>query len=308
VKRLNHALAAAVMMALPAGPAALAQDFAEVVIKPTRVAPGVHMLEGRGGNIGVCSGPDGVFMIDDQFAPLTEKILAAVSTISDQPVRFVLNTHWHGDHTGGNENMGKTGAVIVAHENVRERMSSEQFSKTFKRTTPPSPKSALPVVTFNDSVTFHWNDDELHVFHVEHAHTDGDSIIHMKKSNVVHMGDVFFNGMYPYIDVSAGGNIEGVIAAVDRVLRLCNARTALIPGHGPLGTPDDLRRYRAMLVSARDRVMRMVNDGADRDAVIAARPTRDLDEQWGGGFMKPDVWVGILYDGMRRRSRERSRE
>jgi glyoxylase-like metal-dependent hydrolase (beta-lactamase superfamily II) len=306
VKRLHRALIA--VLAPLAGSAAFAQGMEDVQIKATRVAPGVHMLEGRGGNIGVCSGPDGVFMIDDQFAPLTEKILAAVAKISGEPVRFVVNTHWHGDHTGGNENLGKAGAVIVAHENVRERMSSEQFSETFKRTTPASPPGALPVVTFDRSVTFHWNGDELHVFHVAHAHTDGDSIIHMRKANVVHTGDVFFNGMYPYIDISAGGDIDGVITAVDRVLRLCNDRTKIIPGHGPLATPDDLRRYRTMLVTARDRIRRYMNDGADRDAIIGARPTRDLDEQWGGGFMKPDVWVGLVHDGLKKKERARSRE
>ncbi|MCP3904974.1 MAG: MBL fold metallo-hydrolase [Planctomycetes bacterium] len=291
-----------------AGATAINQDFDDVTIKPTRVADGIYMLEGRGGNIGVCAGADGVFMIDDQFAPLTDKILAAVGTISDAPVKFVVNTHWHGDHTGGNENLGEGGAVIVAHENVRKRMSSEQFTKVFDRRTPPSPKGALPVVTFADAVTFHWNDEELHVFHVAHAHTDGDSIIHMKKANVVHMGDILFNGMYPYIDVSAGGSIEGVIAAVDRVLRFCNEHTRLIPGHGPLATPDDLRRYRAMLVNARGRIGRLVADGVSRDAVVAARPTRSLDDEWGGGFMKPDMWVGLVYDGMKKRQREATRE
>jgi glyoxylase-like metal-dependent hydrolase (beta-lactamase superfamily II) len=166
------------------------------------------MLVGSGGNIGVSSGPDGVFVIDDQYAPLTEKIVAAIRGFSDRPIRFVVNTHWHSDHVGGNENLGKMGALIVAHDNVRERMSVEQVMEVFGRTVPPSPDQALPVVTFGEAVTFHLNGDELYVFHVPHAHTDGDAIIHFRKANVVHMGDTFFNGLYPFIDLGSAGNVR----------------------------------------------------------------------------------------------------
>ena len=186
------ALAVVAFAALPA--LAQQQDFSKVEVKAQKLSEGVYMLTGSGGNIGLSVGKDGCYVIDDQYAPLTDKILAAVKAISPAPVRFVVNTHWHGDHTGGNENMGKTGALLVAHENVRRRMSTEQFSAAFGRKTEASPEAALPVVTFTDAVTFHWNGDEIRVYHVPPAHTDGDAVIHFVKADVVHMGDVFFNG------------------------------------------------------------------------------------------------------------------
>ena len=192
-------------------------NFADARIGTVRVADNIHMLTGPGGNIGVLTGKDGTFLIDDQYAPLADKVRAAFQAISSTPVRFVVNTHWHDDHTGGNENLGEAGALIVAHENVRKRMSVEQFLAVFNARVPPAADGALPVITFTESVTFHWNGEELHVFHVAPAHTDGDSIIHFKKANAVHMGDTYFNGMYPFIDTSTGGSIAGMIAAADRV-------------------------------------------------------------------------------------------
>ena len=271
------------------------QNFDNVQIEVVDVAEGVYMLVGRGGNIGVSVGDDGVFLIDDQYAPLTEKIKAAVATKSDQPIRFVVNTHWHGDHVGGNENMGEAGAILVAHENVRKRMSADQFMEAFNRTVPASPPGALPVITFTDAMTFHWNDDDLHVFHVEHAHTDGDAIIHFKEANAVHMGDTYFNGFYPFIDVSSGGGIDGMIGAADAVLALSDDATKIIPGHGPLSNKAELQAYRDMLATARDRIHKLVSEGKSQEEVVAAKPTSDLDAEWGGGFMQPDVWVGLVY-------------
>ena len=192
------------------------QNFSKVEIQTVDVAPGVHMLVGSGGNIGVSSGSDGVLIIDDQYAPLTEKIRAAVKAINPAPIRFVVNTHWHGDHTGGNENMGTAGAVIVAHENVRRRMSTEQISEFFKRTTPPSPKAALPVITFVEDVSFHVNGDELHVFHVDPAHTDGDSLVYFKNANIAHWGDAFANNWVPVIDRNGGGSSIEWLQFIDR--------------------------------------------------------------------------------------------
>ena len=289
---------ALIVLLIAAVPAQAQDDMAEVQITTTEVAEGVYMLEGRGGNIGVSVGADGAFMIDDQYAPLTERIRSAIADLTDHPVRFVVNTHWHGDHTGGNENLGEAGAIIVAHENVRERMSTEQFNAAFDRTTPPSPEGAWPVITFTDAVTFHWNGDDIHVMHVDPAHTDGDAIIHFANANVVHMGDTYFNGFYPYIDVSSGGTLDGIIAAADRVLDLSDDETKIIPGHGSLSNKAELQAYRDMLNSVRDTVRTLIADGADRQALINAKPTADFDEQWGGGFMQPDVWVGILYDAV----------
>jgi len=292
-------LAAFAVMSIAALPAvAQQQDFSKVEVKAQKVTEGVYMITGSGGNIGLSVGKDGCYVIDDQYAPLTGRILAAIKAISPAPVRFVVNTHWHGDHTGGNENMGKTGALLVAHENVRLRMSTEQFMAAMDRKIPPAPEAALPVVTFADAVTFHWNGDEIRVYHVPPAHTDGDVIIHFVKADVVHMGDVFFNGSYPFIDTSSGGRIDGYLSAADRVLAGIGERTQIIPGHGPLGTKADLQAFRGMLKTARDRIATLKSGGKSRDEVIAAKPTADLDAKWGGGFMKGDTFTGLAYDSL----------
>jgi cyclase len=282
-------------------------NFDSVQVATVRVAGGVYMLTGAGGNIGVSVGDNGVFLVDDQYAPLTPKIVAAVKAIRDAPIRFVLNTHWHGDHTGGNENMGVAGALIVAHENVRKRMSVEQFLETFNWRTPPSPQAALPIVTFTDAVTFHLNGDDIHAFHVQPAHTDGDAIVHFRTANAVHMGDIFFNGMYPFIDISTGGSIDGMIAAVDRVLGTIETDTKVIPGHGPLGSRADLQTYRDMLAGVRAQVMRHVASRKSLKQVVAAKPTTQFDAKWGKGFLAPDQFVELVYRDLvsRRASRPR---
>ncbi len=286
------------LILLISGPAFSQSEMDDVEIDVQKVGRGIYMLTGRGGNLGLSVGTDGAFLVDDQYAPLTERITAALASVSDKPVRFVVNTHWHGDHTGGNENLGKAGALIVAHENVRKRMSVEQFIAAFDMRTGPSPAAALPAITFTEEMTFHWNDDVLRVVHVEAAHTDGDSIILFEKANVAHLGDIFFNGMYPFIDAGTGGRIDGIILAVDRALDLMKPDTTIIPGHGPLASVKELRDYRAMLVKVRDRIRPLIDAGKSRDEVIAARPTKDLDETWGGGFLKAETWVGIVFDSI----------
>ena len=274
------------------------QDFSAVEIETIPVADGIYMLMGSGGNIGLSVGKDGAFLVDDQYAPLSEKILAAVAEQSDAPIEFVVNTHWHPDHTEGNENMGAMGAVLVAHENVRERMSTTQFIRAFGMEVPPSPADALPVITFDDGVTLHWNGDEIRIFHVAPAHTDGDAVIHFVNADVIHTGDIYFNGLYPFIDVGTGGRFDGMIAATDAILEIAGENTKIIPGHGPLSDRAQLQAYRDMLVTVRDRISEMVEKGMDRDAVVAAAPTSDLDAAWGGGFLEPDMWVGIAYDAL----------
>ena len=200
------------------------RDFASVEIASKPIRGGIYLLTGRGGNMAVSAGEDGVFLVDDQYAPLTEKITAAIRQIQDEPVRFVVNTHWHGDHTGGNENLGEAGAVIVAHGNVRLRLSVEQFQKMRERTIPASPEGALPVITFTDAVTFYLNGESVHVFHVPPAHTDGDSVVHFQGADVLHAGDIFFNGTYPFIDIDSGGSIEGMI--ISRIAARVSMSTA----------------------------------------------------------------------------------
>ncbi len=274
------------------------QDLSKVEVTTTDLGSGLAMLVGAGGNIGVSSGPDGVFLIDDQFAPLTEKIRRAVSNLSREPIRFLLNTHWHGDHTGGNENLGRSGVLIMGHHRVRARLSRDQVMSAGDRKIPASPEVAWPIVTFEEGVTLHLNGHTIEVLHVEPAHTDGDSIVRFVEADVLHLGDTFFSGIYPFIDTSSGGRIDGMIAAANRGLAFAGPETRIIPGHGPLSSAEDLRKSRDMLVSVRDRVRNMVTRGLDRQAVVQARPTREFDVRYGGGFMNPDRFVGIVYDSL----------
>ncbi|MEP7084929.1 MAG: MBL fold metallo-hydrolase, partial [Betaproteobacteria bacterium] len=243
-------------------------DPSKVEIITQKLTDTTYMMVGDGGNLGVGVGEDAVFLIDDQFAPLTPKIEAAIAKLSSKPVKFVLNTHWHFDHTGGNANLGKAGALIVAHDNVRKRMSADGFIEFLGMKTSPEPKVALPVVTFSTDTTFHLNGDEIHVFHVPRAHTDGDVIVHFRKSNVIHMGDTFFNKMYPFIDTSSGGSIDGMVAAVDRALSISNESTRFIPGHGPLGSRADLIAYRAMLAAVSTRIKTQIQQGMKLEDAI----------------------------------------
>ena len=266
-------------------------EWEAVEVRVVTISDGLHMLVGRGGNIGLSVGEDGTFLIDDQFAPLTDKIVAAVRTVTPDPVRFIVNTHFHGDHSGGNENFGKRGSIIVAHDNVRKRMSVEQVRRILRQDrTPAAPPEALPKITFADEVTFHWNGDTIRVFHVENAHTDGDSIIHFTNADVFHTGDVFFNGRYPFIDIDSGGNVNGIIAAADRLLSMSQSTTKFLPGHGEIATPEDLRRYRDMLSTVRGRVQALIDQGKSIDEAVAAKPTADFDAQLGAenaeGFVR----------------------
>ena len=287
--------AAAFLAAVPCS----AQDQWDAVeIGVQEVASGVYMLTGRGGNIGLSVGEDGAFVIDDQYAPLTEKILAAIATVTEEPVRFVLNTHWHGDHTGGNENMGDAGALLVAHENVRSRLSMDQILERVGRPIteqPAAPEGAWPVVTFTRDVTFHLNGDDLHAFHVEHAHTDGDAIVHFRRANVVHMGDTFFQGRFPFIDTATGGSIDGLIAAAGQALAVMDAETRIIPGHGSLSGREDLREYRDALKTMRDRIAALLSQGRSLEEIQSARPTRDFAERWGQDEAAERSFTETLY-------------
>lgn len=294
-------LATLLTSASPATGALSAQDMSDVEIETQRVADGVYLLLGRGGNIGVSVGEDGVFVIDDQFAPLTDKILAAIAALTDEPVRFVFNTHWHGDHTGGNENMGESGAMIVAHANVRRRMSVEQVLERIgspATTTPASPEGALPVITFTEDVSFYLNGGRLHAFHVSNAHTDGDAIVHLEGANVVHMGDTFFRDRFPFIDTASGGSIDGLIAAVGAALGVVDADTRIIPGHGQLSSREDLRSYRDALVTMRSAVAEMAHGGMSLEEIQAARPIQAQARTWGQDRGAEDSFVATLHHGI----------
>jgi cyclase len=271
--------------------------FDAVQIKTTKVAEGIYMLEGEGGNIGVSAGEDGVFIIDDEFAPLSEKIMAAVKAISDKPIRFLINTHWHGDHVGGNENFGKAGVVIIAHDNVYKRMSVGGAITMLKQNYAPYPKAALPVITFSQSATFHLNGDDVSSTHLPPAHTDGDSFIRFAKANVIHTGDVFAAYRYPFIDPESGGSVKGILKAIDTILPMIDDNTKIIPGHGGLSSKKDVLAYRKMIAAAIAKIEPMAKSGKTLQQVIDAKPLRQFDEEW-GKFRKPEAFVEILYGGL----------
>ena len=294
----RRVLLIAAALAVVAAAAVVAQNFDNVEIKSEKVAEGLWMLTGRGGNIGVLTGADGTVLIDDQYGPLSPKIKAAVQVLTDKPIRTIINTHWHGDHTGGNEHFAGDGAEIFAHDNVRKRMSETHIFTAFKDTVAPSPARALPVVTFNDGVTLHLNGEDITVIHVPPAHTDGDAFVWFPHLNAIHAGDLCFNGLYPFIDASSGGNIDGMIHADDVILALANDQTRIIPGHGPLTDKAGLKRFRDMLAEVRDRVAKQIRAGHTKDQMIEAHATADIDSTWGKGFMKPTDFLGTVYDDL----------
>src|SRR5947209_8532501 len=271
------------------------QDFSKVQMKVTKVCGTVYMLEGAGGNIGASVGDDGIVVVDDEFLPLAEKIEAALKGIADKPVKFVLNTHWHGDHTGGNPHFGEK-APIIAQENVRKRLASG--GKTRFGEVKPAEKVALPVITFENDVTVHLNGEDIRAIHVPNGHTDGDSVIFFPKANVVHMGDDFFNGgMFPFIDIDSGGSVQGMIAGDERVLAETPDDVKIIPGHGPLGTKDDLRKFVTMLKET----SAAVQAGIKKKKTLAQLKQEKVLAQWdsyGQGFIKTDVFIEILYDSL----------
>ena len=270
------------------------QDLSKVEVKTEKLTDTIYMLVGAGGNVAVSAGPDAVFVIDDQFAPMAPKLKAAMARISSKPVQFILNTHFHFDHTGGNEIFAGEGALIVAHDNVRRRMSSEQFMSFIGARQAASPKQALPVVTVASQISFHLNGEEVQAFHVPAAHTDGDMVVHFRGSNVVHMGDTFFNGMYPFIDGSSGGTADGVVAAADRVLALANEQTRIIPGHGPLASKADLLAYRNMLATVAQRIKDQRRAGKSDVDIRGAGIAADFDARFGNGFIKPEMFLQMM--------------
>jgi glyoxylase-like metal-dependent hydrolase (beta-lactamase superfamily II) len=275
---------------------AFAQDFSKVEIKVTKVAGNVYMLEGAGGNIGVSAGPDGILIVDDQFAPLADKIKAALKTLGDGKLKFVLNTHYHGDHTGSNVVFGPD-APIIAQTNVRQRLSTEQKSKFFNRTTPPSPKEALPVITFDQAVSVFFNGEEIKVIHFPHGHTDGDSVIFFTGSNVVHMGDDFFAGRFPVVDLEAGGDVEGMTRNVGEIISKLPPGVKIIPGHGPLSDVEGLRAFHRMLVETTDIVRKRMAAGKSLEQIKAEGLPEEW-KTWGTGFIKTDLWITLVFNSL----------
>lgn len=285
----------AVAAVLSTTPAAAQTDFSTVEIKAELLAPGVAVLFGAGGNIGVSYGPDGTVLIDDQFAPLTTKIEAAVAALGASPVKFLINTHWHFDHSGGNENLGKKGAIIMAHDNVRTRlMAGATVAGT---TVKPAAKEALPVVTYEQGLKLHMNGDELRTVHTGGGHTDGDSIIVWRKANVIHTGDMFNNnGGLPFIDTRSGGDAVRLLASIEKIIPLTNSATKIIPGHGPMARQADLIAWRDMLKTLIGTVRAGVMAKKTLAQIQAAKPAAKWDKP--GAFITGDAFIETIYEGL----------
>lgn len=275
-----------------------AQNFDTVKIRPQRVTDNIYMLTGSGGNIGLLLGSDGVLMIDDQYAPLSQKISDAIKSLAKNNLRFVVNTHVHGDHSGGNENFKKQGATLVAHEQVRVRMMTEQFNKRFNRTTPPRDKDAWPQITFNTNMNFHVNGEDVDLIHLGKGHTDGDVIVHFKKANVFHAGDAFVRYGYPFIDLSNGGTVNGFIETLDKFLLLLDENSKVIPGHGALATKADVKLLRDQLADIRDQVAAAIKKGTKMEDIAGLGITDKYDEKMGKGFLKGKDFVMMIAESL----------
>ncbi len=273
-----------------------------VTINVTKLSNNTYMLKGSGGNIIVSVGQDGVFMVDDQFAPLTEKIQEAILNITDQPIKFVINTHWHSDHTGGNENFGELGAIIISHENVRERLSTEQFSAFFNRTVAPLSEKGLPIITFSDNMTIFQNGDEIRIIHVDNGHTDGDSIVYFTKNNVIHVGDDFNDKTYPLIDISSGGSIDGLISSLQTISSLIDDETKVVSGHSEISNKTKVNDLVTMLKDVRQNISQLIQDGKSLEEITASQPTSKYDEiYYDHTRLKPGEFVTMVYQILTRK-------
>jgi glyoxylase-like metal-dependent hydrolase (beta-lactamase superfamily II) len=289
---MKRAFAAIVLAWLPAGALAQQPDFSTVEIKVEHAGGNVHMLTGAGGNIGVSIGPDGVLVVDDQFAPLVPKIRAAIKGLTDKPVRFVLNTHWHFDHTGGNQDFARD-ATLIAHDNVRRRLA--EGASIAGRSIPPAPAEALPIITFDDSLTVHWNGEAIRALHYAKGHTDGDSVIWFPKSNVVHMGDHFVTYGLPFVDVASGGSLLGMIDNVERAMEAVPDDVKVIPGHGPLSGKTDVAKFTAMLRDCVRLVETAMNEGQTLEQMQAENVLAPYDEL-GRGFVKTADFIALIHN------------
>ena len=275
-------------------------ELEQGTIKVEKLADNVHVLMGVGGNIAILTGPDGLIQIDSGNKGTYEAQQTAIKSISDKRIIALINTHWHADHTGSNEDLGKSGAKIVGHDNLRKRLSSDQFIEAFNAKIPASAEVAQPTVTFDNRMTIYHGVEKITMAYMPPAHTDTDIVIHLGKSNIVHLGDIFFNGMYPFIDSSTGGWIGGMVQAAGRILTHLEVTTKIIPGHGPVGDKAQFKAYHEMLVAVQEKISPLVQTGKSVDEIVAMKPLADTDAKWGNGFMKPDTFVKIVVGGIKK--------
>jgi cyclase len=278
---------------------ATAQNLDTVKIRPVKITENLYMLKGSGGNIGVLFGKDGTLMVDDQFAPLSNRINGAIKTLDPGEIRFLINTHIHGDHSGGNENFKRMGVTIVAHDVVRERMTKEQVNKTFNRTTPPREKDALPVITFSNKLTFHLNDEDIELIHFDPAHTDGDVMVYFRNANVYHTGDMFVRYGYPFIDRDSGGTVNGFVSSLDKMLALMNDQAKIIPGHGEICGKADMKAFRDKIADIRDQVAAALKKGKKVEDIPAMGITDKYEAELGKGFVKGKDFVLMVANDLK---------
>ncbi|PHS27703.1 MAG: MBL fold metallo-hydrolase [Robiginitomaculum sp.] len=288
------ALVLVTLIAFPAKAQIELPDWETVKISTENLGHGVYMLQGFGGNIGAYVGQGGVFLVDNEYAPLSAKIMAALSAISDQPVRFVVNTHWHRDHRGGNENFVNAGAMIIAHDETRRIMALAQQTPDMQSEIGPSIQN-LPAITYDKAMTFHLGEEIIEVRYVPNVHTSGDSLVIFKNANIIQTGDMYFNGFYPFIDVPFGGSIDNMIAFYDDLYALADADTKIIPGHGSVANREDVRAYQNMLKVVRTRVSRAIAKGLSLEDLNAAKPLADLDPEWGDNLITADWLLNMVY-------------
>ena len=275
------------------------RDWDEIEIKSTQIADSLFMLEGSGGNMVVLVHAKGTVLIDDQFAQLSDKIKKQIKALGSDQIAYLVNTHFHGDHTGGNENFAADGSLIIAHENVRKRLSTEQVNKAFNRTTPAKPEASWPVITYDANMKLHIGSEDIHIMHVHNAHTDGDSFVYFATSNVLHMGDCYFNQRFPYIDLGSGGSIKGAIQAVRKALFVSNHKTVIVPGHGGLSNKEELAGYLEMLLTMLSRVEEGIAAGKSLDELKAAGLNEGY-ESWGEYFISSDKFIDTIWTDLNR--------
>ncbi len=272
------------------------QDFEKAVISTIKIKDHIHMLQWAGaGNMMLLSGKDGNILIDDQFAPLSEKINTAIQAVSPGQVKYLFNTHYHGDHAGGNANFANKGAIIFAHENVRARLSADSTKLKFAKLTKPEPAAALPVITYSEGMNLYLNNEYVMIFHVDNAHTDGDAVFYLPQSNVLHTGDCFMKGKFPFIDRNSGGSVNGWLSAVSKILTIIDDETIIMPGHGDLANKKDYRDVRDAVMLLRDGVKKNIKSGQNLDKILAMNLTKDYDTTFGNGFIKGDALIKTIY-------------
>ena len=271
-------------------------------LNTTKLTNSMYVIHGSGGNVILSIGNDGIILVDDQYAPVTEKMKSVIANITNKPIKFVINTHWHPDHVGGNEKLGEAGAIIISHDNVRKRLSNDQFFELINQTIPALSKKGLPIITFSDNMTFYQNNDEIRISYLDNGHTDGDSAVYFTQNNVIHVGDDFSDRAYPFMDLSTGGSIDGLISSLQSIISMINNDTKVVAGHSGISNQTKVKDYVGMLIDVRSVISNMIKEGKTLDEIIQSKPTSQYDTIYQDySFIKPKDFVTNLYESLKSR-------